>query len=392
VDSQQDAGQDFFDVGSGRLRGIVAYGRKVFDLAQHLGRIRDGRKSSKKATAPLIATTVFFCGLLRIRSFNALEPKLAEKPFLSLVDAPPDIEKLCSADTLGRVLRTMGMDGLRSLCDHIVTRAERNKVFREGWIGALRYVAVDGWEPIPSYNRHCSNCLVRRVGRKQPGGTVEEVDQYYHRYVVAMLIDDRFDMALDFEPLLPNDLRPPGAAKDDEDEGELTAAKRLVRRVKQTYGWLDVVVADSLYANGPFLTLVKELRMGSVIIAKKENDEPLKEALRIWDRQPPQRIFEDAENKERIELWDCHELETLSSYKGAIRIVRGRVTDLKNPAATPKTWCIFVTGKAMKLSAHQVLRVARGRWHIENTGYVELHITRVMCSATLCSVPGWHGI
>ena len=39
--------------------------------------------------------------------------------------------------------------------------------------------------------------------------------------------------------------------------GELTAAKRLIKRVKQTFGWLDVVVADALYANGPFLTTVK---------------------------------------------------------------------------------------------------------------------------------------
>jgi hypothetical protein len=211
--------------------------------------------------------------------------------------------------------------------------------------------------------------LVRHVEVKKSDGSVETVEQYYHRYVVAMLIDERFDLMLDFEPLFPNDLRPKGVAKNNEDEGELTAAKRLLRRVKQTFKWIDVVVADGLYPNGPFLTLAKELRMGAVIIARKEGDEPLREALRIWDRHPPDAVFEDPEKKERIELWDCPGLETLSSYKGPIRVVRGRVTDLADPEAPRRTWCIVVTGKATKLSARQVLAVARGRWHIENTGF-----------------------
>ena len=85
-----------------------------------------------------------------------------------------------------------------------MAKAERNKVFREGWHGALRYFAVDGWEPIRSRHRHCRECLVRRVRVKGKGkdGAVTVVDEYYHRYVVAMLIDEHFDLMLDFEPLL----------------------------------------------------------------------------------------------------------------------------------------------------------------------------------------------
>lgn len=355
-------------MGSSRLRQIVAYGRKVYGLRRCLEKITDERPAPYFPTY-VVAASVFFCGLLRIRSFNALEPKLYEKTFTRLIDPMPELDKLCSADTLSRVLKTMGIEGVRGLCDHLVARAERNKVFREGWIGGLRYVAVDGWEPISSYHRHCSECLVRHVDVKKSDGSVETVEQYYHRYVVAMLIDERFDVMLDFEPLLPNDFRPKGVAKNNEDEGELTAAKRLLRRVKQTFNWIDVVVADGLYPNGPFLTLANELRMGAVIIARKEGDEPLREALRIWDRHPPDAIFEDPEKGERIELWDCPGLETLSSYKGPIRVVRGRITDLADPTAPRRTWCIVVTGKATKLSARQALAVARGRWHIENTGF-----------------------
>jgi len=348
----------------GWLRRIIAYGNSAFDLRERLAAVTDSRQEARVPTFA-VAAAVFFCGLLRVRSFNALEPKLSERTFCRLTDSRHD--KPFSADTAGRVVRAMDIETARALGVSIVSKAERNKVFREGWHGALRYVALDGWEPISSYHRHCPRCLTRKVSVKRRDGTLDEVEQYYHRYVVAMYIDHRFDLVLDFEPLLPADLRPQGKHAREKHEGELTAAKRLLRRVKQTYGWLDVVVGDALYANGPFLTLAKELHMGAVIIARKETDEPLRDALAIWGRQPPEEVIDDDEAGEELELWNCPEIETLSSYKGPIRVVRGRVTDKRTGQVT--TWCMAVTGKATKLTSRQVLRVARARWHIENTGF-----------------------
>ena len=355
-------------MGKGPLRSIIGYGRKVYDLGERLAGVRDGREEPA-TTAWQVAAAIFFGGLLRIRSFNALEPKLREKAFLRLVGAPESRKALCSADTLSRALKGMVLDSVRSITVGMLRQAERNKVFREGWVGAQRYVAIDGWEPICSYNRHCKNCLVRLVEVRRRDGTTEKVPQYYHRYAVAMLIDERLDLALDIEPLLPSDLRPDGGTDDDEDEGELTAAKRLLRRVKRTYPWVDVVVADGLYPNGPFLTLATELRMGAVIIIRKEGNEPLREALAIWGDAPAEQTFVDDKARERIELWDCPGVETLTSYNGPIRVVRGRVSDLRKPEEPPHTWCMVVIGKAMKLTVAQVVRVGRGRWHIENTGF-----------------------
>ncbi len=346
----------------------MACGRKVYGLRQLLEQVEDARHEPV-TSAGRVAAAVSFCGLLRIRSFNALEPKLPERAFLRLIGAPAARARLCSADTLGRSLRGMELDSVRSIAVAMLAKAERNKVFREGWVGALRYVALDGWEPFCSFHQHCPHCLVRLVEVKQRDGTVVKVPQYYHRYVVALLIDDRLDLAVDIEPLLPSDLRPDGGTKDDEDEGELTAAKRLLRRVKKTYPWVDAVVADGLYPNGPILSLVRELLMGAVIIIRNEGHEPLREALHIRDKRPAQQTFVDEQAKERIELWDCPELETLESYKGPIRVVRGRVTDLRQRDQAPRTGCLVVTGKPTRLSAEHVLRVGRGRWHIQNTGF-----------------------
>ena len=346
----------------------MAYGRDVFDLRERLGAVRDGRQNPVTPAA-VVAAAIFFCGLLRIRSLNALEPRLREKPLMRLVDPGSKLKTLCSADTISRSLRGTDLATTRALSVGIVAQAERNKVFREGWHGALRYVALDGWEPVTSMSRHCRGCLVRELQVKQRDGTLATVEQYYHRYVVAMLIDERFDLALDIEPLLPADLRPGPAGRNGEDEGELTAARRLLRRIKKTFNWLDVVVCDGLYPNGPFLTDVKQLRMGAVIIAKKETDEPLKDALAIWGDTPSTLVTEDKNTGERVELWDCPDVETLETYQGPIRVVRGRITRTHDPAAPTRTWCMVVTGKAAKLSPDKVLAVARGRWHIENTGF-----------------------
>ena len=211
---------------------------------------------------------------------------------------------------------------------------------------------------------------------KGKDGAVTVVDEYYHRYVVAMLIDERFDLVLDIEPLRPADLRPVvvrGKKKDrvvkpDEDEGELTAALRLLKRVKQTFGWLDVVVGDALYANGPFLSAVKALGLGAVIVARKETDEPLREALRIWDAESPHQLVQT--DRERIALWDCPDLETLSTYEGKIRVVKAQLSWPPESQKTPSTWCALVTGlPARRLTPDKVLAVARARWHIENTGF-----------------------
>ena len=349
----------------------------MFDLGIWLGRVVDTRRAPRTSAA-LVAAAVFYTGLLRIRSFNALEPRLREKPFLRLVGAGAGRLCLCSVDTLARSLSQMDLDSVRAVLIEMVHKAERNKVFRDGWHGALRYVAIDGWEVFCSRHRHCPECLVRQVSVKDEDGTVKTVPEYYHRYAVALLIDERFDLMVDIEPVLPKDLRPlvvkgkgPKArlVKAAVDEGELTAATRLIKRVRQTFHWIDVVVADALYANGPFLTTLDSLGLGGVIIARKEHEEPLREALHLWKDQAPDKIVEDEKTHERTALWDCRDLETLSTYQGKIRCVRGCPTRLSHPEQPPSTWCMLVTGKATRLSPEKVLAVARARWHIENTGF-----------------------
>lgn len=355
--------------GVGYLRRILGYGAKVYGLGAILGRVRDRRMRPRVEMATVVRSA-FVCGLLRVRSFNALEPQLAEPQMRrALGFGGSGRGRVCSVDTVARALRRADAASFEELLVALVSRAERNKVFREGWVGALRYVAIDGWEPIASRRRHCPQCLERTVN--DGSRTVRE---YYHRYVVALLLGPFEEVVVGFEAVRNLEARRRAGERDARgDEGEQSAAIRLVRRLREAYGrWIEVIVADGLYANGPFLTVLDELGFAAIVVAKKEGEEPLRDALAIWGKSPGQ-VVEDAKARERLELWDCPGCQTLSSYGGEIRVVRGVVEPLtrsKSPPLWRRQWCALVVGSCTRrLSARQVLRVVRARWHIENTGF-----------------------
>src|ERR1700739_3498235 len=152
----------------------------------------------------------------------------------------------------------------------------------------VRCVAVDGWEPFSSYDRHCPNCLVRKVKVKRAGGENEEVEQYYHRYAVALLLGPVLDVVLGIEPVLNEEALRDIDPEHEGHEGELTAGRRLIDSLHETYGgFIDAIVGDALYANGPVMTQLTNYGYGGFFVLKKENNEPLKEALSLWQIAGP---------------------------------------------------------------------------------------------------------
>ena len=364
-----------FEPGLSNARGrqALAYANGVYRVGALLSTIKDSRQDPD-IPLPLITSTMFLTGLLRVRSLNALEPLLEETWFAhaagTVASAPGT--RLFSAETASRALIAVGPDGIRPVLEEVIHQAERKKVFREGWIAALRYVAIDGWEPICSRHRHCNYCLEREVTVGE-GDQKHKVVEYYHRYVVALLLGPHEEVVLGFEPQRNLARRKAEGEKGaTKDEGEQTAAIRLVHRLRETYGrWLDVIVADGLYANGPFLTALAELHFGAVIVAKKEGEEPLKEALQLWAGKPAEQVLDEPKANEHVELWDCKALTTLASFKGKIRVTRAIIRPLEDEAENePREWCFVSTGVAAdRLTPGQLLKVVRSRWHIENTGF-----------------------
>src|ERR1700730_13146306 len=72
------------------------------------------------------------------------------------------------------------------------------------------------------------NCLVRKVKVKRRTGELEEVQQYYHHYVVALLLGPALDVVLGIEPVLNEEARRDSDPEHVGHEGELTHARGAI--------------------------------------------------------------------------------------------------------------------------------------------------------------------
>jgi hypothetical protein len=350
-----------------KLQQFEKYSSNVFDLPGLLASLRDKRRRPKIPTFDVV-NSLFHTALLRIPSLNALEGDLKKSDFQKLIGREPTPEvKAFSAEVVANVLDQLELDGIRDAIEEVIHKAERNKAFRDGY-GPLRCVALDGWEPFSSYKQHCPHCLVRKVKVKQANGENEEVEQYYHRYVVALLLGPVLDVVLGIEPVRNEEaLRDLDPAHEGH-EGELSAGRRLLKWLYATYGrFIDVIVGDALYAVGPVMTEVTNFGYGAFLVLKKENNEPFKEARKLWEMEGPCESWEDRDGKEQVQFWDVDNIETLDSYQGRVRAIRAVVTK-PDQEKKPRTWCFAVVGeRARQVSRQLALRITRGRWHIENT-------------------------
>lgn len=351
-----------------KLRQFEKYVCNVFALPDLLASLTDQRRAPEVPTFDVV-NSLFHTAVLRIPSINALEGDLEEGDFQKLLGRQPTPDvKAFSADVVANVLDKLHLDGVQGAMEDVIGKAERNKAFRDGCYSALRCVAIDGWEPFASYNRHCTHCLVRKVKVKRAGRDIEEVEQYYHRYVVALLLGPVVDVVLDIEPVLNEEARRDTDGEHTGHEGELTAARRLIDSLDDTYGrFLDAFVCDALYANGPVMTQLDQHGYGGFLVLKKENNEPLREALALWQGQGPCEKYDDPDRKEHVEFWDVDDVETLDTYKGKVRVIRAVIT---KPGKEPSTWCFAIVGqRARKLGRRTTLQIVRARWHIEDTAF-----------------------
>jgi hypothetical protein len=352
-----------------KLRQFEKYVCNVFAVPDLLASLTDKRRDPKISTFDVV-NSLLHTAVLRIPSINALEGDLKEGDFQKLIGRHPTQDvKAFSADVVANVLDKLQLDGIGQAMEDVIGKAERNKAFRDGCYSALRCVAIDGWEPFASYDRHCPHCLVRKVKVKRGGHEIEEVEQYYHRYVVALLLGPVLDVVLGIEPVRNEEARRDVDGEHAGHEGELTAARRLIDSLHDTYGtFIDAFVFDALYANGPVMTQLDHYGYGGFLVLKKDNNEPLKEALALWLEQGPCEEYDDPDKNEHLQFWDCDDIETLDTYNGKVRVIRAVVSKRDKEPST--TWCFAIVGqRARQLARQTTLRIIRARWHIEDTAF-----------------------
>jgi hypothetical protein len=294
--------------------------------------------------------------VLRLRSFNALEQELRLGSRWEAWIGP----RRPSADTIGRVMAKMSADEMREVLSAVLHRAWRSKAIHPRPGESYRVVAVDGHEIGASRARCCRRCLVREV--KLAGAKVRE---YYHRFVVAQWVGVSPPAILDLEPVCPR-------------EGEVPAARRLLQRIlHQHCRRIDVISADALYLEAPFLEQLLEAGKHFVIVMKQEARDLFQDAERIRSLIEPQTLVEGPRT---TRLWDIPNLSSFTTLGRSVRVVWAEESTRKRRIVggkptddlEEKTWVWVTDLPCTTVPATKIQRWGHDRWDLENRGFNEL--------------------
>ena len=327
-----------------------------FALRRQVTGLRERRRRPQIALAT-VWWSVFAMFALRLRSFNALEEDLRRgRGWARWVGNA----RLPSADTVGRVLAGASLGDQRTLLIGLGRQAWRAKSIHGRRGETYRVVAVDGHELWASRTRCCAECLIREV----PVGATK-VPEYYHRVVVAQWVGVTPPALVDVERIRPG-------------EGEVVAARRLVRRLFESAGRLiDVITADALYLEAPFIELVLAAGKHVVIVMKQEARELYQDAERLRALPPPH-VLVDGPRTTR--LWDLPELESFATLHRPMRVVwaeeqtvrQHRVGGGKQEVVESGDWVWVTDLPPGAVAATKIQQWGHDRWDVENRGFNEL--------------------
>jgi hypothetical protein len=178
--------------------------------------------------------------------------------------------------------------------------------------------------------------------------------QYYHRNVSAQLIFENISLLIDAEEQRPG-------------EGELGAAARLLERVVKNFPRaFDVVVADALYCNAPFLNKVLRAGKDAVVVLKDDRRNVYKDAQFYLDQAGDERVFENGKVQKR-----CKEIKSLR-MDGVIQPIRVVQSVETNQKGKGSTWLWVATLASCGANLETIVDLGHSRWDIENLAFNEL--------------------
>jgi hypothetical protein len=345
---------------------IVKYMKNVYKIKQKFKRLTDGRKNPKYKTH-LAILPVLLGFILRVRSFNELNNMIKEKEFNNVL---PKGLKLPKIDAIRDTLKVVDLSKLREILREIVCKARENKVFDKGTIDGLVVVAVDGTQTFNSDKKSCENCLTAiKKGKKE--------QRNFHSSVVLSTIGEGPKLVIDFEQYKPGE---DNALKD---EGELTAAKRLIKRVsKEHKNFIDVVVYDALACNSEWINICNQSNIDVVVRVKNNNIKSIKEIKRQINKSEPVVVWTDIKAYESVTVF-----EDKFHMDGVEKELRFIKFHMKKPNKS-RTQLMIVT-TCMHIELATLYKIIRTRQDIENSIF---HNLKTECGLEHCFVHGGNAI
>ena len=362
---------------------FLRYIKKVYHFYDIVKGQKDFRKKQGRETG-VIFTIVFWSFVLRVQSFNELEQMINYGCFDPLF---PRRTKLPSVDTIGRALAKWDLKILQESFERINFVLFKNKTFQDGTIDGYTVCAIDGTDVINTgENRKCSGCIFT----KNADGY-----HYAHKSVVAMVIGDELNFVLkhcmlkvesEKEKVLSKTLEKRIVTKS---EGELTGAMKLI---KELPSGIDVIVADSLYFNAPFIKEVKRNLKHAVIRLQDKTRNIYDEICHEAQYHTCKDIFVCKDNfrTTTVSYWFK---DTMIADSTLLKNDPEKYTDMRIYKFTEVIEShvkgeekflfreVYVGTTDKNMTPETVWRIVHKRWYIENTCF---HLLKTYCNMEHC--------
>ena len=261
------------------------YLNKVFDFSSQVKALPDGRihpwHPGKK-----IFDAVFLGAACQYPALHRIETACQRGGVLSKRIGP------LSEDAMGYTLERYDSQAVFGLGCQVARQLKRNGVLRSSWSRGLVVAAVDGIEICSSFARFCDHCMERKITHMVDGEPREEV-QYYHRICAVTVVSSAFPIPL-------------GIRFQKNGEDEVSCSLALLRELDEQLGkqFWDVLVADALYLQTPFVKAIEGLGLDWVINLKENQLELLVESERVISTLAAEKGNDDPE----LQLWHAPEI------------------------------------------------------------------------------------
>lgn len=258
---------------------------KVFDFFARVSAMPEGRRSPQHPWRKVFAA-LFLGAAGQMPSLLEMEAECRRGSLAKRIGP-------LSNNTFAYAMQRQNPEDLFALGCSVAKRIKRNAMVESSWSRGFVVAAVDGIEICSSYTRCCPRCLERRVERKTDG-QIRECIQYYHRIVAVVVVSGEFPVPLGLR------FQQPG-------ETEVTCARLLLQDLVQSLGrrYFDILVADAIYLQKPFIEFIEGLGLHWVINLKENQPDLLASAERLT-AGPPHQI--DADAGRPLDLWHLPEI------------------------------------------------------------------------------------
>ena len=278
-----------------RRHQFEAYLDKVFDWTAQVATMAEGRQNPTHPW-PKVFDAVFLASACQFGPVHRIEAECRDGVLKKRIGP-------LSEDTIGYALQRQSPEEVLDLGCLVVRQLKRNGMLRSDWARGRVVAAVDGIEICSSYCRCCEACLQRTVARKVDG-KLEEWTQYYHRLSAVTVVSTPFPIFV-------------GIRFQKSGETEVACSLALLQELVGRLGkrFVDILVADALYLQTPFVRALESLGLEWVINLKDNQPDLAAEAERLTNRPAD---YRDANAREELELWHLPEVD----WPVADRLVR----------------------------------------------------------------------